>query len=138
MARLVKKGSIKEVGTIRFKETGRGQKVFCTQHVKPELIEHEVYLTMWLMQQEYSGCKRHSHVDQELRPDAELYIAEIDSILMVEMDMGTENLTQVRERMEVYRDQHHVMWVCRSEERKNNLQRQCPYPNQLFDVWKKA
>ena len=133
----MKKGAIKEVGTVHFKDSGRGQKVFCTQNVAVQNVKHEVFLTLWLMNQQYSGCKRLKDVDQELRPDAELFIKEIDDVLYVEMDMGTENLTQVKERMEVYRHRHHVMWVCRSEERKMNLQSICEYPNQLFDVWNK-
>ncbi|WP_407652642.1 replication-relaxation family protein [Aporhodopirellula aestuarii] len=134
MATLCKRGSVKEVGTVLLKDTGRKNKVFCTQDIRPDRVRHELYLTKWLLNQEADYVVRYADVDASLRPDAELHFE--DGLLFVELDTGSESHEQVRQRMAVYQNcTDPVVWVCLTEKRLDGIKDVCPYSHHLFSLW---
>lgn len=134
MATLGKRGTVKEVGTVLLKDTGRKTKVFCTQDIRPDRVRHELYLTKWLLKQECDYVVRYGDVDATFRPDAELHFE--DGVLMAELDTGSESHDQVRQRMEVYRNcPHPVAWVCLTEKRMQAIKGICPFSHHLFSLW---
>lgn len=137
MATLVKRQSVKEVGSVLLQKTGRTTKVFCTQDIRPDRVRHELYLSKWLLRQEADYVARYGSVDATLRPDAELHFE--DGVLFVELDTGTERHEQVRERMEVYRTcTHPVVWVCLTQARLDGVKAICPFSHHLFSLWNTA
>ena len=131
---LAKRGSIKEVGSVLLKDTGRTNKVFCTQDIRPDRVRHELFLSKWLLKQEADFVVRYGDVDASLRPDAELHFE--DGVLFVELDTGSEAHDQVRERMQVYDHcLQPVVWVCLTEKRMVAIKALCPYSHHLFSLW---
>jgi hypothetical protein len=137
MATIAKRGSVKEVGSVLLRDTGRTNKVFCTQDIRPDRVRHELYLSKWLLNQEADFVVRFGDVDPTIRPDAELHFE--DGVLFVELDTGSEAHEQVRQRMNAYRNcPHPAVWVCLTEKRMLAIKEVCPFSHHLFSLWNRT
>jgi hypothetical protein len=118
LSKLVKKHKVKPVGFAVLK-SGRPQAVYCRYPVKN--VEHEVYLTDFLLLYPQAHIIRGCETDKKIRPDAEMRIG--DTAYYVELDNGTIGYREiVSERYAKYKDfQGLCLWVATNDIRANGL-----------------
>jgi hypothetical protein len=121
--RLVEKGRIRLVGTVR-RKAGRPEHVFCRIRVKADQLHHEVELTQLCLRIHAEKILRGPQIShRDIRPDAELWIN--SKLFLLELDRATSGYGQVvRKRFSLYEGTRHlVLWVCPTAERRDGLRR---------------
>lgn len=109
--RLVEQGKLFIVGTEQ--TNGRPRYVYCTRKIKNP--EHELHITK-VINNWHADFLRGNDVDRHLLPDFQL------RRLCGEMDEGTENLNQVRGRLQKYMEVvEFPLFICQSERRMKNI-----------------
>jgi len=118
--RLVQKGRIRFVGTIR-QRGGRPEHVFCCWRPKADDLLHEVELTEVCLRLDAGKIFRGPEVtDTTIRPDAEVWINE--KVYYLELDRGSMGYAQIEGRFQLYRHfPGFVLWVCPTASRRDGL-----------------
>lgn len=119
--RLVEKGRIRLVGTVR-RKTGRPEHVFCRWRPKVDQLLHEVELTDLCLRLDAGRIFRGPRVtDAFVRPDAEVWIN--GRVYYLELDRATTGAGRIeRDRFRKYEGCPHLsLWVCPTEARRESL-----------------
>lgn len=96
--------------------------MYCSYRPQETQLRHEVLLTGELLRWPLLPVNRGKFVDQEIRPDATMFIGPEQAPLHVELDTGEESYRQVKTRMRAYLPSREpVLWIAPSEERMDGL-----------------
>ncbi len=106
---------------MQLSKSGRPTDVLCCWRPQHAQLLHEVFVTGELIRFPKFRIRRGKFVDQQLRPDATMYVSD-RSPVHFEFDNSTESYGQVKSRLQAYlRRREPVIWVARTESRMDGI-----------------
>ena len=122
LRRLVERGRIRLVGTV-CRKAGRPEHVYCRYRPSVSQLLHEVQLTELCLRIDAADILRGPEAtDERIRPDAEIRIK--GQLYYLELDRSTMGYRQIERRFRLYEQCPHLsLWVCATEERRENLRK---------------